>query len=97
MALVGSLAKFTATFRVLGVATDPTTVTFKLKAPDGTETSYVYETDDEVERDGEGIYSAAIVWIAPGRWWESWVGTGACAATDEKPHDVKASKFTGEV
>lgn len=40
-----------------GDAYDPTTVEIIVAQPDGTETTYVYDTDDEVVKNGTGDYS----------------------------------------
>jgi hypothetical protein len=44
------------------VATDPTTVTFKIMTPDGKTTTYVYGTDSELEKDSTGNYH--VIWTA---------------------------------
>src|SRR5690606_6658159 len=55
----GDRVQFTAAFTNLaGAAADPTTVRFKVKRPDLTETTWVYGTDAQVVRDGVGAYHA---------------------------------------
>jgi len=44
------------TFQANGVVSDPDVVKVGLKAPDGTETIFVYDTDAEVTRISTGIY-----------------------------------------
>ena len=40
---------------------DPDPVTVKLRAPDGTESAYVFDVDPELVRDSEGVY---LFWFA---------------------------------
>jgi len=55
------------------VDTDPTTsVTFKLRSPAGVETSYVYGTDGEVQKQSTGNYTADIYVDEGGRWLYRW-------------------------
>ena len=54
---VGDVTRLTVAFVDLAsVATDPTTVTFVMRAPDGTTTTYVYGTDSELVKDSVGNY-----------------------------------------
>ena len=55
---------------------DPTTVTFKTMSPSGTETSYVYLTDSEIQKESVGDYYADITPDEAGRWFFRWVTTG---------------------
>ena len=41
--------------------TNPTTVSFLLRSPCGTETTYVYGTDDEITRPSTGVYLGDIM------------------------------------
>jgi nitrogen fixation protein FixH len=77
-----------------GTAVDPDTVTFKLREPCGTITSYVYGTDSEVARSSAGNYTATFTPDKGGRWfcrWES-TGTGKKTTADEM-FIVTASPF----
>lgn len=65
------------------VATDPTTVTFKYKKPDGTMTTLVYLTDAAVVRTGAGAYYVLLTLNMKGTWYVRWEGTGAVIAADE--------------
>ena len=59
-----------------GDLVDPTTVTFKTMSPTRVETTYVYGTDDEMQRLSAGRYSADIVPDESGRWHYRWITTG---------------------
>lgn len=59
-----------------GDLVDPDTVTFKLTPPCGPITSYVYDTDDEVQRSGVGAYYADFIPNIAGRWHWRWETTG---------------------
>lgn len=51
-----------------GTPFDPDTVTFEVKDPAGTTTSYVYGTDAEVTKNGTGDYSCTIDVDTAGTW-----------------------------
>ena len=54
---VGDTRRLTATFTDISDAViDPTTITFLMHEPDGTETSYVYGTDGENVKSSTGVY-----------------------------------------
>lgn len=77
---------------------DPDTVTFKLCSPCNQITSYVYDTDDEVQRSGVGAYYADFIPDIAGRWhwrWET-TGTGTTIAK-EGNFIVQYSKFVDDV
>jgi len=52
-----------------GVDTDPNTVTFEVKNPAGTTTSYVYGTDSNVTKAATGDYDCDIDVEAAGIWY----------------------------
>ena len=97
--IVGDSIQPKATFTVAKVATDPTTVTLRVRRPSGTETSYVYGDDDAIEQESDGVYSASVALDEAGRWAFRWEGTGAVVAAAESILDVRGSAFTtiGEV
>lgn len=71
---IGQAITSTATFRdPAGVATDPTTVTATLLAPDGTSTS------PAITNGGVGIRSVTFTPSVAGTWVVTWTGTGAVA------------------
>jgi hypothetical protein len=66
------------------VLADPTTVTFTVIDPDGTETQYVYGVDANVTRFDVGIYLCALETpLPPGDYLYGCVGTGHVQAADE--------------
>ena len=79
----GDTRTITATFRnAAGTLTDPTTVTFTVRTPTGTETAYVYGTDAEVVKGSTGVYSMVVALTAGNNsnpWQVRIVGTGTVA------------------
>lgn len=74
------------------VPTDPTTVTFYVRDPDGTITSYVYGTDPEITNPSVGVYILTL--DAPnvaGSWHYRCAGTGAVKAVIEGEFTVLPS------
>jgi hypothetical protein len=78
----GQKVRLSATFTVLGVNTDPTSITLKVKDPAGTSTTYTYALG-QVERSAAGVYYMDIMINASGAWHYNFIGTGAVAAADE--------------
>lgn len=77
-----------------GALADPTAVSVRWRAPDGTETTWVYLTDGQVVKDSTGLYHADIPTTLAGRHYFRWKGTGAVAAAEESYFDV-VSFFVG--
>jgi len=92
--LVELAPRFSATFEVDGVATDPSTTTFRTKSPDGTVTSYVEGTDVELVRDSAGVFHLDLLLGAAGWWTVRWEGTGTAQGADEYQVRVEPSAFT---
>jgi hypothetical protein len=92
--VIGSMPRLSVTFAVGGVATDPTTVTFKIKIPAGTITTYVYGVDSQLAKDSTGVYH--VDWTTAAEGIHAWrmAGTGACVAADEQLFAVRDSRFT---
>ena len=86
----GALIRLSAAFTVGNVATDPTTVTCVVRAPDGTETTYNAPT-----KDGVGNYHVDhdLTAAKAGVYAQRWTGTGACQAAMEAEFFVAASQF----
>jgi hypothetical protein len=92
----GDLTRLSVTFRnAADTPTDPTTVTFTIKTPTGTETTYIYGVDAEVVKESAGVFHVDVMLTEPGVWVWSWVGTGAVAQTDEGQFWVQPSDITG--
>ncbi len=75
-----------------GTLTNPTTVTFTLREPDGVKTTYTYPTDPEIVRDSTGIYSFSFVPDQVGSHGFRWLGTGTVPLATEVFEEVQASK-----
>ena len=88
----GDLVRLTATFtNSAGVATDPTTVTCRVKSPTTT-TVYTYNPGT-VLKDSTGVYHLDVSASAVGQWYYRWEGTGAVEQADEGTFVVEASAF----
>lgn len=70
-------ATLTNVFKVSGVATDPTTVSCVVTAPDGTETTYTYPAD--ISKPSTGTYTLDVSCTQTGIWVYKWIGTGTAA------------------
>lgn len=86
----GTEVRLSASFVIAGVATDPSTVTFRVKDPTNTETTY---TSPDVVKDGVGAYHLDIYLGASGTWWYRVEGTGSCTVAAENQMNVKQSHF----
>lgn len=85
---IGSQPKIEARFRNEDrVLTDPTTVTFKVRAPsvvsDTGEVSYVYGTAPEVTKQGTGIYILTLTLNESGVWRYRAEGGGALVSAED--------------
>lgn len=80
----GDPIRMSVTFETsLGVATDPTTVTFTFVSPDGSTTTFIYGTDAAAVKDSTGNYHCDRT-TTTGQWgtWEAkCVGTGTLPKT----------------
>lgn len=76
-------ATLSNTFRVAGVATDPTTVTLVVTDPTGDATTYTQAGGDFTHTASTGLYSIDISCTEAGTWSYVWTGTGA--ASDVEP------------
>ena len=81
----GDFARITVTFTVSGVATDPTTVTFKMREPDGVITTWttVPAVGSIVDDAGAGVFHVDWPVDQTGTHHYRWEGTGAAAAAGE--------------
>lgn len=91
---VGDKIRLTETFTNLaGVVTDPTAVTFKMKLPNGTATTYVYGTDAQLVKLGTGIYYVDWTFTMADSHRYRFAGTGTVVASDEGTILVRRSFF----
>lgn len=65
-----------------GTAADPGTVTFAIRAPSGTVTSYTYGTDAQLVKSGTGAYYVDWAIAAPGRYTYRFAGSGTLTAAE---------------
>ena len=89
---IGDLVRVSATFTVSGTATDPATVTLKVRDPSGTTTTYTYGAAT-VTKDSTGAYHRDVSATTAGRWLYRWEGTGTAQAAEEAAFDVEPSAF----
>jgi uncharacterized protein YfaS (alpha-2-macroglobulin family) len=91
---VGDEARLSVAFTnaAAGTAVDPSAVALRVRAPDGTVTTYTYALA-EVTRDSAGAYHRDIALTASGTWHWRWDGTGTNAASVEGGFQVRASNF----
>lgn len=84
--VVGQQITVTVTFRnrSTGVLVDPTTVTWRVRKPDGDEATYVYGVASQVTKTGTGTYVGTITVDQPGTFTSNWKGTGAVIGADEE-------------
>ena len=90
---IGDKVRIKASFKNLAKELDdPTTVTIKIKKPDGTEIPYVYDVD-AVYRTETGKYYYDLTFDASGRWYWRWVGTGDVHTADEGSIVVRETAY----
>lgn len=85
----GQKVRCKAVFTVDEVLTDPTTVTFLVKAPGIEAVTYVYGIDGEVVRDGVGAYHVDVVGNSQHLWRYRFEGAGACEAVEESAFRIR--------
>jgi hypothetical protein len=91
---VGDARRITLTLRTLrGLERDPTALFFRALAPDGTETTLTYGDDDEVVREGTGVYRVDFAFTASGAWSVRWEATGDVVAAEEVEVLVRGTAF----
>ena len=93
----GDVVRSTATFtNTAGTATDPTTITARLRLPDTNSadaTAYVYGTDAEVVKSATGVYYMDVTCSRAGTYYVRWEGTGAVVQAEEDTWDVDPGHF----
>jgi hypothetical protein len=90
----GDMVRLAATFEIETVDTDPSTITFKILAPDGTVTTYVFGTDVQLERDAAGAYHVDWSVTKVGTYHYRFEGTGTAQAAQEGYFYVNKSVFS---
>lgn len=86
----GQKVRCSVAFTVDGVATDPTTVTCKVKDPSWNVTTYVYGTDVALVKDSTGNYHVDVTTDENKQWYFRFEGTGTCVAVEESSFRVNS-------
>lgn len=76
-----------------GTNSDPSAVTVSVRAPDGSQQSYVYGTDVEVVRTGTGVYYLDVDVTQSGRYVVRFASTGTGKAAEEVTFFVAPSRI----
>jgi len=79
-----------------GDLADPTTVTFKIKAPDGEVTVYVLDTDAELVRDSTGTYHVYWDITLNGTYWWRFEASGNIGAAEEAAFKARTPHVVSE-
>lgn len=79
-------------FDETGALADPTTVTLKVRDPDGVTDTYTY-SGASITRDALGKFSKQVTLDQAGVWAYHWKGTGTVVITDENTVEVEASEY----
>jgi hypothetical protein len=89
----GDLVRLSVAFtNSAGTATDPTTVTLKVKAPGTALATYTYALG-QVTKSATGSYYKDVSLNASGRWWYRWEGTGAVETAEEGWLEVREQRL----
>ena len=82
-----NLIRLSAAFTVAAVASDPSTVSLKVKDPSGAVTTYASPVKDSV-----GNYHQDVTATIVGVWYYDWIGTGAIIAESENTFTILPSQ-----
>lgn len=80
-------------FNEAETAADPTDLTFKILEPDGTVTTYIYGTDEQLAKDSTGHYHVYWDCTQAGRHWWRFEATGPLMVADEAAFRVRPSNI----
>lgn len=89
---VGDSVRVSATFTVSAVNTDPSTITLKVKDPEGSITTYTY-AGGTVTKQATGIFYKDVTVSNDGIWYYRFEGTGTVIAAVEGQFRVRRSEF----
>lgn len=89
----GTDVRLTATYALGGVATDPTTVTFKVLNPDGTVLTKAYPADTEVVHEATGRFHLDVPTPEVGTYPYRVESTGTPKGAAESSFSVLVSPF----
>lgn len=68
---------------ISGIATDPSTVVWKVRPPGGPTVTYTYGVDAALVRTGVGVYYLEVSITKSGTWWHELIGTGAAEFAEQ--------------
>jgi len=88
---VGDKIRLSVNIKVLGVDTDPTVLTFKIKDPDGVVTESIFPTN--IVNDSLGNFHIDVLITKPGRHVYRWEATGTAHGAEEKDFLVSETEF----
>jgi len=91
---IGDQVRCSAAFTVNGVATDPTTITFKYRKPGGSVVTLTYGVDGSVVKSSTGGYYVDLTPDTSGVWHIGFYGTGSVVAAGESSFKVSKSNLT---
>lgn len=93
---IGDRERFSVTFTNLdGDATDPTTITLKIRTPDGTVTTLASsDSPDPITKDSTGNYHYDYTYSQEGRHFIEWTGTGSLVAAVDGERWVRRSNVS---
>lgn len=90
---VGDLVRIAAVFKdVNGTATDPTTITLKVKDPSGNTDTYTYAAG-QITKASTGNYHRDISIDETGDWHYEWVSTGSGQGVEPGEFTVEPTHF----
>jgi hypothetical protein len=89
----GQVVEVVATFYADDTPTDPSTVVFKVKRPNGTVNTYTYGVGTDVTRVEAGVFSLDITCDQSGEFWYRAEGTGMVKDAFENYFVVDPSRF----
>lgn len=91
---VGSMIRLSVGLQDIdGAAADPTAMTFRIRNPAGTVTTYEWQSDAELVRGAEGEFWVDWPVEMPGTHVYRWESTGAAQTAAEQAFTARASSF----
>ena len=91
---IGDLVRCQGIFTdAASTVTDPAAITFKVKNPSGTTTTYVYGTDAQLVKDSTGTYYVDVSINSAGVWYYRFASTGSGQAAGENYFRARSTYF----
>jgi len=89
----GTPLRLSATFSLLGVPTDPTSVVLRLRKPTGSLLAYTFGAGPSIVRTGPGVYHCDLLEYLRGQWFLQWEGTGTVPVWVEDTFTLNAKQY----